>query len=124
MSASQIKDYENQLRRAQLSSDVGALERLLDDDLVFTALDGSVVGKRDDLELHRSGRLRISKMEPGDLRVLHFGAVAVVNVQMEAEAVLDGVSSSGHLRYTRVWVQRSDGWRIVAGHISVVSIEN
>lgn len=121
MKPSLIEEYEEQLRRAQLNSDVAALERLLDDELVFTTLDGSVVGKDDDLELHRSGRLRISKMEPSDFRVLHLGTVAVVNVRMEAEAAIDGVRSSGLLRYTRVWAQRSDGWRIIAGHMSVVS---
>src|SRR4051812_11153778 len=36
---------EEELRQAQLSGDVTALERLLDDGLVFTALDGAVVSK-------------------------------------------------------------------------------
>ncbi len=121
MKLSQIEECENQLRRAQLSSDVGMLDRLLDDELMFTALDGSVVGKADDLALHRSGRIRISKMEPVDFRVLHFEKIAVVNVEMEAEAIVDGVRSSGRLRYTRVWVRRPESWRIVAGHMSVVA---
>jgi ketosteroid isomerase-like protein len=124
MSESPIEKYEDQLRRAQLGGDVAALDELLDDALVFTAIDGTVVGKNDDLELHRSGRLRISKMEASDLRVLHLGTVAVVSVQMEAEAVLDGVGMSGRLRYTRVWTQRADGWRVIAGHMSVVSAKS
>jgi hypothetical protein len=93
MKESCIEEYEEQLRQAQLSSDVAVLERLLDDALVFTALDGSLVGKNADLALHRSGRLRITRMDPVDLRVLHLGTIAVVSVQMEAEAVLDGVGA-------------------------------
>lgn len=120
MKEASIEEYEEQLRRAQLSGDVAALDRLLDDALVFTTLDGLVVGKGDDLELHRSGRLRISKMEPRDFRVLHLDTVAVVSVEMEAEAVVDGVRSSGRLRYTRIWAQRPEGWRVMAGHMSVV----
>jgi ketosteroid isomerase-like protein len=119
MNESSIEEYEERLRRAQLNSDVAALERLLDDDLMFTTLDGSVVGKQDDLELHRSGRLSISKMEPSDRHILHLGTVAVVSVQMNAEAVVDGVSSRRPLRYTRVWTQRNDGWRLIAGHMSI-----
>jgi ketosteroid isomerase-like protein len=116
-----ILEYEAQLRRAQLGSDVVALTRLLDDALVFTALDGSVVGKNDDLSLHRSGRLRIIKMEPHDCRVLDLGDVTVVSVKMQTEAILDGVKTQGPLRYTRVWRKGAVGWRIVAGHMSAIA---
>jgi hypothetical protein len=111
---------EEELRQAQLSGDVTALERLLDDGLVFTALDGAVVGKADDLALHRSGRLRITRMDPGERHVLRLGAVAVVVVRMEAAAVIDGAEVAGPLRYTRVWHERAGGWRVVAGHMSTV----
>lgn len=120
MTLSAIEEYEEQLRRAQLNSDVAVLERLLDDALVFTALDGRVVGKADDLAMHRSGRLRISKMEPTDCRMLDLGEVVVVSVRMDAAALVDGVAAVGPLRYTRIWTRRPDGWRIVAGHMSAV----
>ncbi len=111
---------EEELRQAQLSGDVAALDRLIDDALVFTALDGRVVGKADDLALHRSGRLRITRMDPADRHILHLGTVAVVSVLMQASAILDGGEVSGPLRYTRVWCERADGWRVVAGHMSAV----
>lgn len=109
---------EEELRLAQLSGDVAALERLLDDGLVFTALDGAVVGKADDLALHRSGRLRITRMDPGGRHVLRLGAVVVVIVRMEAAAVVDGAEVAGPLMYTRVWHERDGHWRVVAGHMS------
>ena len=115
---------EAELRAAQLAGDVAALDRLLDDALVFTGLDGAVVGKADDLALHRSGRLRITRMDPADVRVVRLGPVAVVSVRMEAAATIDGVAVSGPLRYTRVWAERPGGWpggwRVVAGHMSPV----
>ena len=111
---------EEELRQAQLASDAQALDRLLDDELVFTALDGSVVGKADDLALHRSGRLRITRMDPAVRHILHLGRVVVVSVLMQASAVLDGGEVSGPLCYTRVWCERADGWRVVAGHMSAV----
>jgi hypothetical protein len=102
---------EEELRRAQLAGDAAALDRLLDDALVFTALDGAVVGKADDLALHRSGRLRVTRMDPGDRHVLRLGTVVVVSVRMEAAATIDGVEVGGPPRYTRVWCERPDGWR-------------
>jgi hypothetical protein len=111
---------EEELRQAQLAGDVGALDRLLGDDLVFTTLDGTVVGKAADLALHRSGALHILRMDPGDRHVLRLGPVAVVCVRMEAAARIDGAVVSGPLRYTRVWCERPGGWEVVAGHMSVV----
>ena len=114
----EILAYEEQLRQAQLASDVTALDRLLDDELIFTSIDGSLASKSDDLALHGSGRLRITRMIPLERRVLHLGDTSVVSVKMDASAIIDGSPISGILRYTRVWHKRADGWRVVAGHMS------
>jgi ketosteroid isomerase-like protein len=115
-----ILECEADLRQAQLTSDVAALDRLLDDALVFTTVEGAIVGKADDLSMHRSGRFRITRMDPSDRRIIRFGSTAVVSVRMEAAASLDGAALDATLRYTRVWRQRPDGWRLIAGHMSVV----
>lgn len=47
-----IVEWEERLRLAQLKSDIVELSILLDENMVFSALDGSVIGKRDDLNLH------------------------------------------------------------------------
>jgi ketosteroid isomerase-like protein len=117
----EILACEAEIRDAQLKSDVAVLDRLLDDALVFTAIDGTLASKSDDLSLHRSGRLRITKMDPSDRRLLHLGATSVVSVRMNAEAVIDGVPVAATLRYTRIWHRRPEGWRLVAGHMSTVS---
>jgi ketosteroid isomerase-like protein len=116
----EILACEAGLRQAQLTGDVAELDRLLDDLLVFTSIDGTLVGKQDDLSLHRSGRLRITRMDPEDRHLLHLGATSVVSVRMNAEAVMDGVPVTATLRYTRVWHKRADAWRLIAGHMSVV----
>uniref|UniRef100_Q01ZQ8 DUF4440 domain-containing protein n=1 Tax=Solibacter usitatus (strain Ellin6076) TaxID=234267 RepID=Q01ZQ8_SOLUE len=116
----EILACESALVNAQLTSDVAVLDRLLDDQLVFTAIDGTLASKADDLSLHRSGRLRITKMDPLDRQLLHLGGTSVVSVRMDAEAVMDGAPVTATLRYTRVWHKRSDGWRLVAGHMSTV----
>lgn len=120
MTEDTILAREEELRQAQLDGDVATLDRLIDDALVFTALDGRVVGKADDLALHRSGRLRVTRMDPADRHILDLGTVVVVSVLMQASAVLDGGEVSGPLRYTRVWCERGGEWRVVAGHMSAV----
>ncbi len=116
----EILACEGELRQAQLSGDTGILDRLLDDALVFTSFDGTLAAKSDDLSLHRSGRMRITRMDPCDYHMLHLGATSVVSVLMNAEAILDGVPVAAAMRYTRVWHKRPEGWRLVAGHMSTV----
>jgi ketosteroid isomerase-like protein len=116
----EILACEAELRHAQLTGDVAVLDRLLDDLLVFTNIDGTLASKGDDLSLHRSGRLRITRMDPTDRQLLHLGATSVVSVRMNAEAVMDAVPVTATLRYTRIWHKRPDGWRLVAGHMSTV----
>jgi hypothetical protein len=114
----EILACEAELVRAQLASDVEVLDRLLDDALLFTSLDGTLASKHDDLALHRSGRLRIARMEPIERRLLHLDAASVVSVKMDASAIVDGVAMTAILRYTRVWSKHSGAWRVVAGHMS------
>ena len=112
---------EAELRAAMLTNDVAALDRLIDDALMFVALDGTVVGKEDDVAAHRARRLRLTSLEPSDRHVQRHGAIAVVTVRMALDGTWDGAPASGTYRYTRVWREGPDGWRIVAGHLSAVS---
>ena len=116
-----ILDAEARLRAAMLAGDVAALDALLDDGLMFAGLDGHLVGKRADLDAHRSGRLRITQMDAAERHVVRCGDTAVVSVRMETAGTFDGVPFGGALRYTRVWCRRGDGWRVVAGQMGPVS---
>ena len=118
--ADALRAAEEALRRAQRAGDVAALERLVDDALVFTGPDGLVYGKADDLAAHREGWVRISRLEPSEERVMRFGDVAVVSVRMEMAGTFRGAEFAGPFRYTRVWRDGPLGWRIVAGHVSAV----
>jgi ketosteroid isomerase-like protein len=111
---------ESALRQAQLKSDVREFDRLIDDELVFTGPNGLVYGKQDDLDAHRSGAIRITRLEPSEERIQNFGDIAVVSVRMEMSGTFEGAAFSGPSRYTRVWRRHGDSWRIVAGHVSAI----
>ena len=120
LSDASLRACEAALRRAQLASDVAVLDRLVDDALIFTGPDGAVYGKQDDLDAHRRGMVRITRLEPSEERIQRFGSIAVVSVRMEMSGTFQGATFAGPFRYTRVWCARPEGWRIVAGHVSAV----
>jgi hypothetical protein len=118
---STIRALEERLWRAQLSADVETLDELIADDLLFTGLSGSLETKAADLQQHRSGGLKITKLDPMELRVRAIPGGAITSVKMDAAALVAGKLTSATLRYTRIWISEDGRWQIVGGHMSVIS---
>ena len=117
-----IAALEEQLRAAQLASDVPALDRLISSDLLFTGPDGRLASKDDDLAAHREGVIRMHTHQPREMRMRRVGeGVVVVALLTRVAGEYAGQRFDGTVRYTRVWALEPDGaWRIVAGHVASV----
>ena len=112
-----IVDLESRLREAQLQSNIEELSCLIDDDIVFSGLDGSVLGKEDDLNLHKLAEFQITRMNLISREIRLFENTVVVNVLMDACAVFNGQPQADKIRYIRVWHKFPDGWRIISGNM-------
>jgi ketosteroid isomerase-like protein len=116
----EINQLEENLRQAMLTNDLSTLDELIADTLVFTMIDGAVLGKAEDLEAHRSEVLKMASMEPSDQRIQTYDDVAVVTVRMRMRGTYAGSDFEGVNRYTRVWLRTQGRWQIIAGHVSPV----
>ena len=122
MTESVMRDLEAQLRSAQLNADVPALDRLIADDLLFAGPDGALVKKADDLAAYRDGVIRLASHEPEDLQIRPVRAdVFVVSLRARLAGSYAGTSFSTLARYTRVWANGPDGWRIVGGQVNLIA---
>ena len=83
--------------------------------------DGAIYAKRDDLDAHRNGVIKITQLEPSDERIQDFGAIVVVSVCMDMRGLFQGAAFTGPFRYTRIWRAGDNGWRVVAGHVSAIA---
>jgi ketosteroid isomerase-like protein len=121
----EIVALEARLRAAQLAADVGALDALIADALLFTGPDGRLGTKAQDLAAHGSGTVRFRAHEPEELRVRRVGAdVAVTALRARLAVEVSGTPFRGTYRYTRVWAREAGGpWRVVGGHVSEVPPE-
>ncbi|ONG56313.1 hypothetical protein BKE38_06230 [Pseudoroseomonas deserti] len=119
---------EDRLAAAMKASDAATLDGLLAEGLVFIDQNGRSQGKTEDLAIHRSGLLRLDRLEIADRQLRALGAdAAVVTLRVRLEGRFRGAHVAGHFAYTRVWQQMIDQktgegvWQVVAAHCSTVA---
>lgn len=111
----QILEAEQHLYEAIRNSDAEHLDYLLHDDLVYMSHDGTVLDKITDIELHRSGILKISNLIPRETFVSVIdGSSAVVTVDISLEGSFAEEPFKGNFRYLRVWKSFGEEWKVIA----------
>lgn len=116
-----IADLEEQLRHAMLTGDVAALDALVADTSIFTNQSGVVPGKADDLAVHRSRQLTLTRMDAEDQRIQAIEGRAVVTVLHRFAGSFSGQAVAGAFRYARVWATTERGIKVIAAHCPVVA---
>ena len=112
-----------QWRQAQLSNDVGLMDRLLADDYISISATGTIETKTEALALRRAGTLHITSLELNDLKVRIYGDTAVVTSRADLEGTNGSTNISGKYRYTRVYNRRFGQWKIVSFEASHINDE-
>ena len=110
-----IRDIENQLREAMQKSDVGILDQLLHDDLLFVLSDGEVITKEMDLETHRSGNLVLEEITSSIDSIKQIGENVVVTLSSMIKGKMQEQNFEGNLRYLRVWKMFEGQLKVIAG---------
>ncbi|MFP1766301.1 nuclear transport factor 2 family protein [Lonsdalea quercina] len=119
-----VRLLEARLRQAMLDSDVTALETLLDRELIFVSHLGQALGRRDDLDAHRSGLIKIHDLQTANERILLKDNVAIVAVKTQISGSFGGQPSDGVFLFTRTWLLSPDsmnGRVIVATSVRLIS---
>ncbi len=114
-----LRDVEQQLQSAVRSGDVEALDRLLDDRVVYTGPDGRSLTKEEDLEAHRSRTLVVESFDQEDLQVTVAGTTGITRVLATLQGTAAGQPFAARLQYTRTWVHAEGAWRVLAAHAGV-----
>lgn len=113
------KEYDEALVRG----DVVALERIFGDEFIYTSTSGEAVNKSQQLELLRSGTMKLASGASEDVQVRLYGNVAVVIGSFKAKGQFKGKAFDSIERYTSVWVKRAGRWQLVAEQGTLVSKE-
>lgn len=120
MNQQTIKQLETELQQAMLTSDVKKLDELISEELIFTIPTGQVANKQMDLDAHRTGVQKLTKLELVEQTIKCHDSFAVVAAKMLLEGTFGPETISGNFCYTRVWAALNGSLQVVAGHVSMV----
>lgn len=118
----QIRDCEARLYAAMQASNVGELDELIADDLLFAGPTGELATKQMDLELHRSRGMQFRELVPKELDVRVWSeefALAAAKIFLSGSFL--GNDFAGDYRYIRVWRKAGNSWQIVGGSVSAMT---
>jgi ketosteroid isomerase-like protein len=110
----EIENLETQWRAALMQNDVATINRLLADDYLGINPNGTLETKADALALRRSGMMKISSMDPINMKVRVYGDTAVVTSRVTVAGHDGERDISGTYHYTRVYSRRSGEWKVVS----------
>lgn len=116
----EIRQMEDRLRGAMLSSNVAELDALIHDQLLFIGPDGGLIRRNDDLELYRSGQEKLSQVDLIDVQIEPHGSTAVAVVVADVAGTFKGQEFKGRFRYIRTWARNDEGWKVIAGSVCAI----
>ena len=106
---------EQEFFTALTEANVGALNRILADDFVLIdVMTGSEVPKPALLDIVGGAQLKFAAIDRLEFRVRVYGMVAVITGRTEMSGSFDGQPFQVSSRYTHVFVEDGDSWRMVA----------
>jgi ketosteroid isomerase-like protein len=99
---------------ALVGGDTAALGRIYGDEFTYTSTGGEVLNKAQQIELLRSGALKIESGASESVEVRLYGDTALVLGYFKAKGKFKGQAFDSTERYISVWVKRGGRWQLVA----------
>jgi len=110
----EIRRMEHQWNDARAKGDIATLNRILVDDWTVTHGDGTTDTKAKYLADLKSGARQFSGgVTEDDVTVRIYGDTAVAAGSSNSTVTLNGQPQGGALHFTRVYVKRAGGWRMI-----------
>jgi ketosteroid isomerase-like protein len=106
----QMNNWLEALRR----SDVAALDRIMADDFMLLAADGTIISKEQDTAPVKSGDVRFESLTTEGVKVFVYGDTAVVTGLGVYKVNYKGKASTIRERFFDVYQKRKGQWQVIA----------
>jgi ketosteroid isomerase-like protein len=109
-----LRELNDSFLDAVKMGDVDRFRELLADDFLCSVADGSMLDKREFLDL-TAGPRTLRHLSADDVRIRILGDVAIIHA---ATSYTTMAGADGRGRYTDIWARRHGTWRAVAAHVT------
>lgn len=116
----QIRQLERAWNQAEMKQEVGAVDNLLADSLVYTDYDGTFMNKKEYLKWIVDPEQKADHLYDEGLNVQVYGSAAVVTGIYRESGTNKGKAYVIRSRYTDTWIKRGGVWQCVASHSTLL----
>jgi ketosteroid isomerase-like protein len=116
----QIRQLERAWNQAEAKQEVKEVANLVDDTLVYTDYDGSIMNKAEYLKWVAAPEQKADHLYDEGLTVHVYGNAAVVVGIYRESGTNKGKRYVVRSRYTDTWIKRDGVWRCVASHSTLI----
>jgi ketosteroid isomerase-like protein len=110
----EVEELEDRRYAAMVDADLGALDELLSDDVLYAHSNASVDSKASYLELLRTKALVYHTLEHITEAVIARPGVTIVSGTMSGSIHMHGAAKTLNSRVAAVWVRDDGRWRLAA----------
>jgi ketosteroid isomerase-like protein len=116
----QIRQLERAWNQAEAAQQVKEVSNLVDDTLVYTDYDGSIMNKSEYMKWVAAPEQKADHLFDEGMTVHVYGNAAVVNGVYRESGTNKGKKYVIRSRYTDTWIRRDGTWRCVASHSTLI----
>jgi ketosteroid isomerase-like protein len=108
-----IKKLESDRLAAGLRKDLDAISLATAEDYIQIDSEGNILDRAATLQRIKSSYAQLQANPVDDMVVRLYGNVAILTARATPKGTIDGKSTLGPIRYTRVYVKRDGRWQVV-----------
>lgn len=116
----QVRQLERAWNQAEMKQEVGAVDNLLADSLVYTDYDGTLMHKKDYMKWIVAPDQKADHLYDEGLNVQVYGDAAVVTGIYRETGTNKGKAYVVRSRYTDTWIKRNGLWQCVASQSTLL----
>ena len=117
-----IADLEEKLLDGFKRRDLKILDLLFADGMLFHDQYGNVLDKEMDLDVYRSGRIKINKINVSKREIRVFESIVIVSASLFIKGSYSNILLNGKYQWLRVWGKVREDWKVISASCTSISV--
>lgn len=117
-----IADLEEKLLDGFKKTDLGTLDLLFADGMIFHDQYGNVLDKEMDMDAYRNGLVSINKINVSKREIRVFDSIVVVSASLFIKGKYADILLNGKYQWLRVWAKVQEDWKVISASCTSIPI--